>query len=61
MSWDRVVEKFDWLAEPFADDRLRSDIVTAIATLDQNPISELADLLSQASATPQRPRTRGRL
>jgi 2-methylcitrate dehydratase len=61
MSWDRVVEKFDWLAEPFADDRLRSDIVTAIATLDQNPISELAGLLSQASATPQRPRTRGRL
>jgi 2-methylcitrate dehydratase len=61
MSWDRVVEKFDWLAEPFADDRLRSDIVTAIATLDQNPISELAGLLSQASASPQRPRSRGRL
>jgi len=61
MSWDRLVAKFDWLAKAAAEDSLRSDIVTAIATLDQNPISELADLLSQASATPQRPRTRGRL
>lgn len=61
MSWDRVVEKFDWLAEPFADGSLRSDIVTAIATLDRNPISDLAGLLSQASASPQRPRSRGRL
>jgi 2-methylcitrate dehydratase len=61
MSWDRVVEKFVWLAEPFADSRLRSDIVTAIATLDRNPISDLAELLSQASASPQRPRSRGRL
>jgi 2-methylcitrate dehydratase len=61
MSWDRVVEKFDWLAEPFADDGLRSDIITAIATLDRNPISNLTGLLSQVSTSPQRPRSRSRL
>ena len=30
MSWERVVEKFDWLAEPFCDDALRADIVAAV-------------------------------
>ena len=30
MSWDRVVEKFDWLAEPFVDDALRGEIVSAV-------------------------------
>jgi 2-methylcitrate dehydratase len=61
MSWDRVVEKFDWLTEPFVDDGLRNDIVDAVKHLDQIPVSGLAELLSDVSATPKRRRTRGRL
>ena len=61
MSWDRVVEKFDWLAEPFVDDVLRADIITAVGNLDRIPVSELAGLLSAVSPTSKGPRTRGRL
>ena len=61
MSWDRVVEKFDWLAEPFVDDVLRADIITAVGNLDQIPVSELAGLLSAVSPTSKGRRTRGRL
>ena len=41
MSWDRVVEKFDWLAEPFVDDALRSEIVSAVrvSTRSRSPNS----------------------
>ena len=35
MSWDRVVEKFHWLAEPFADAALRGEIIDAVARLDE--------------------------
>ena len=61
MSAERVVEKFDWLAEPFADDALRAEIVAAVENLDGISVSELADLLSAVSPTPKRARTRGRL
>jgi 2-methylcitrate dehydratase len=61
MSWDRVVEKFDWLAEPFADDALRADIVSAVGNLDHIRVSELVGLLSAASPTAKGPRSRGRL
>ena len=61
MSWERVIEKFDWLAEPFVDDALRSEIVSAVESLDRISVSELADLLSAVSPTPKRARTRGRL
>ena len=61
MSWDRVIEKFDWLAEPFVDNTLRDEIVSAVGHLDRIPVSELAELLSAVSPTPKRPRTRGRL
>ena len=61
MSWQRVVEKFDWLAEPFADGTLRREIVSAVERLDDIPVAELTALLGAVSATPQRSRTRGRL
>jgi 2-methylcitrate dehydratase len=61
MTWDRVVEKFTWLGEPFADAPLRADIVAAVAELDRIPVSALAELLGAVSREPQRPRTRGRL
>ena len=47
MSWDRTVEKFHWLSEPFADQDLRSRLIEAVQQLDERPISHLMDLLSQ--------------
>jgi 2-methylcitrate dehydratase len=61
MSWERVVEKFHWLAEPFADDTLQVEIISAVAKLDKIPIAQLTGLLGAVSPTPKRPRSRGRL
>ena len=47
MSWDRAVEKFHWLSEPFADNDLRSRLIEAVHQLDARPISDLMDLLAQ--------------
>ncbi|HYB81053.1 MAG TPA: MmgE/PrpD family protein, partial [Mycobacterium sp.] len=61
MSWDRVVEKFHWLGEPFADAALRAEIIEAVACLDEIPVAELAGLLGAVSPEARRPRSRGRL
>jgi 2-methylcitrate dehydratase len=61
MSWDRVVEKFHWLAEPFAAASLRGEIIDAVARLDEIPVAELAALLAAVSPVAQRPRSRARL
>jgi len=58
LSWERVVEKFHWLAEPFGRERLRNDIVAAVEHLDEIAVAELAGLLGAVSPIPQRPRTR---
>jgi 2-methylcitrate dehydratase len=47
MSWDRTVEKFQWLSEPFADDDLRSRLIETAQQLDERPVSDLTELLSQ--------------
>ena len=47
MSWNRVVEKFHWLSEAYADDSLRGRIIEAVQQLDARPISDLMDLLAQ--------------
>ena len=47
MSWDRTVEKFQWLSEPFADDDLRSRLIETVQQLDGRPVSDLMELLSQ--------------
>jgi 2-methylcitrate dehydratase len=47
VSWDRTVEKFRWLSEPFADEYLRSKLIEAVQQLDARPISDLMDLLAQ--------------
>jgi len=46
MSWNRVVEKFHWLSEAYADDSLRGRIIEAVLQLDARPISDLMDLLA---------------
>ena len=47
MSWDRVVEKFHWLSERFADEGLRDEIIQAVQQLDSHPIARLINLLTQ--------------
>jgi 2-methylcitrate dehydratase len=61
LSWDRVVEKFHWLAEPFADDALRARIIDAVHSLDEISVAELTARLGAVSPSAQRPRSRGRL
>jgi len=61
MSWERVVEKFEWLGEPFADCSHRAEIASAVRNLDQIPVSQFADLLAGVSSSARRPRSRGRL
>ena len=51
MSWDRTVENFHWLSEPFADENLRSKLVEAVQQIDARPISGLMDLLGQLRPT----------
>jgi 2-methylcitrate dehydratase len=57
MSWDRVVEKFHWLSEAFAEEDLRNRLIQAVHQLDVRPISDLMDLLAQVRPTPVFPRT----
>jgi 2-methylcitrate dehydratase len=47
MSWERTVEKFHWLAEAFADEELRSRLISAVERLDTSGLSNLTDLLAQ--------------
>jgi 2-methylcitrate dehydratase len=47
MSWDRTVEKFQWLSEPFADDDLRGRLIETVQQLDARRISDLMDMLAQ--------------
>jgi 2-methylcitrate dehydratase len=60
MSWDRVVDKFHWLAEPFCDEALRADIVAAVEHIDEIPVADLTGLLGKVNSTAQRPRSRPR-
>jgi 2-methylcitrate dehydratase len=57
MSWDRVVQKFHWLSEAFADRDLRSKLIEAAQELDARPISSLMDLLAQVRPGAFYPRT----
>ena len=58
LSWERVVDKFHWLAEPFCDQGLRADIIAAVERLDEIPVATLTDLLGAANPNRQRARSR---
>jgi len=60
MTWERVVDKFEWLAEPFCDGALRADIVAAVEQLDAISIAELTALLGAVSPTARCPRSKPR-
>ena len=57
MSWDRVVEKFHWLSECFADDDLRDKLIETVQQLDTRPVSDLMNLLAQVRSTAVFPKT----
>ena len=61
MSWNRVVEKFHWLSEAYADDSLRGRIIEAVLQLDARPISDLIDLLAQVRQAKSFPTSHPRL
>ena len=46
MSLARVVEKFHWLSEAYADAALRGRIIEVVQTLDERPLSDLMSLLA---------------
>jgi 2-methylcitrate dehydratase len=58
MSWNRVVEKFHWLSERFADEALRNHIIQAVQQIDAWPISDLMNLLAQVRPSAVFPKTR---
>ncbi|OBB89819.1 MmgE/PrpD family protein [Mycobacterium sp. 852002-40037_SCH5390672] len=60
MSWERVVDKFGWLAEPFCDESLHDEIVAAIARLDEIPIAQLTGLLGSVLPTARCARSKPR-
>jgi 2-methylcitrate dehydratase len=57
MSWERTVEKFQWLSEPFADEDLRGRLIEIVQPLDSRRISDLMDLLAQVRPTAVFPAT----
>ncbi len=57
LSWERVVEKFDWLVEPYADAALRSEIVGAVANIKDIKITDLTRLLEKVNPSPTYPST----
>lgn len=57
LTWQRVVEKFHWLAEPYADRALREAIISEVQYLGPRPISALMDLLSRAKPRATYPAT----
>ncbi|HLZ84347.1 MAG TPA: MmgE/PrpD family protein [Caulobacteraceae bacterium] len=57
LTWDRVVEKFHWLAEPYADAGLRGAIVAAVEAIDRRPVDRLLELLAQVSPHAVHPAT----
>ncbi|MFC4527131.1 MmgE/PrpD family protein [Dyella halodurans] len=46
LTWSRVVEKFNWLAEPYADTPLREALIAEVEALDTRPVSTLMSLLA---------------
>jgi 2-methylcitrate dehydratase len=58
LSWQRTVQKFHWLAEPYAGDDLRDAIAYNVEHLGDEPLSTLSGLLDQVSLEPRLPRTR---
>jgi 2-methylcitrate dehydratase len=57
LTWERTVEKFNWLSEQHADAGLRGRIVDAVSRLDQIQLSDLMPLLAEVSQRTRYPKT----
>lgn len=57
LSWEREVEKFNWLSEPFADSTLRGHIIETVTTFEERSIKDLMNLLVKVSPKPVFPAT----
>lgn len=55
LTWERTVQKFDWLSEPYADAALRREIIDLVARLEEHPIAELTRLLRNVSPVARYP------
>jgi 2-methylcitrate dehydratase len=54
-TWERTVEKFNWLSEQHADKELRDQIIELVSELDEHPIEDLMNLLAKVSPEPRFP------
>jgi 2-methylcitrate dehydratase len=54
-TWERAVEKFNWLSEQYADRALRDQIIHLVSTLDEHPVKELMQLMARVSPEPRFP------
>lgn len=54
MSWERVVEKFHWLAAPFCGEGLRGEIIDSVRRIDEIAVRDLTALLGAVSPTASR-------
>ncbi|WP_231123045.1 MmgE/PrpD family protein [Mycobacterium asiaticum] len=57
LSWERVVEKFHWLAEPCSEGGLRGEIIEAVERLDEIHVTDLTGLLGRVSPVAVRARS----
>jgi 2-methylcitrate dehydratase len=55
LTWERTVEKFHWLSEPYADEALRGQIIDLVSTLDEHTIEDLMQRLAKVSPEPRYP------
>jgi 2-methylcitrate dehydratase len=53
IPWEGVVEKFDSLSAPYADETLRKRIIEAVANLDEIEVADLIRLLERIPGLPQ--------
>ena len=54
LTWDRVAAKFHALAQGYADDRLRADIIDTVGHLENVPVSALTDRLAAVTTGDRR-------
>ncbi|GAB7538169.1 MmgE/PrpD family protein [Burkholderia sp. 3C] len=54
-TWERTVEKFHWLAEPYVSSSLRDEIIGMVLDIEHCSIRQLMALLVQASPTQRFP------
>jgi 2-methylcitrate dehydratase len=47
MGWERVCEKFEKLAQPYADQDLRRRIVDTVQGFENHTVKDLTELIAQ--------------